>query len=162
MTHLDDLHALLSERAHLRAQRDELQRDCTRFEAEARAAREELRNMRAATFDPKKSFERIFVENRTLLAELAKAEQDEREAELAINPPRQRFSSGRGALLGGTGRAGGRYAQRARIGSPSSMSPVSTMAAPAFTWARCGAGLHQSSKTHSVASPSPRRISAGG
>lgn len=47
MTHLDDLHALLSERAHLRAQRDELQRDCTRFEAEARAAREELRKMRA-------------------------------------------------------------------------------------------------------------------
>lgn len=81
MTHLDDLHALLSERAHLRAQRDELQRDCTRFEAEARAAREELRKMRAATFDPKKSLERIFVENRTLLAELAKAEQDERGAD---------------------------------------------------------------------------------
>lgn len=49
MTHLDELHAILSERAHLRAQRDELQRDCTRLEAEARAAREELRKMRAAT-----------------------------------------------------------------------------------------------------------------
>lgn len=47
MSHLDDLHALLSERAHLRAQRDELQRDCTRFEAEARAAREEVRRLRA-------------------------------------------------------------------------------------------------------------------
>lgn len=47
MTHLDDLHALLSERAHLRAQRDELQATCTRLEAEARAAREEMRRVRA-------------------------------------------------------------------------------------------------------------------
>jgi len=47
VTHLDDLHALLSERAHLRAQRDELQATCTRLEAEARAAREEMRRVRA-------------------------------------------------------------------------------------------------------------------
>lgn len=106
MTHLDDLHTLLSERAHLRAQRDELQRDCTRLEAEARAAREEVRKLRAATFDPKKSLERIFVENRTLLAELAKAEQDEREAELAINPPRPEVLEWKRRIAGRNGADG--------------------------------------------------------
>ena len=106
MTHLDDLHALLAERAHLRAQRDELQRDCTRLEAEARAAREEVRKLRAATFDPKKSLERIFVENRTLLAELAKAEQDEREAELAINPPRPEVLEWKRRIAGRNGAGG--------------------------------------------------------
>lgn len=41
--------AQAKELEHLRAQRDQLQRDCTRFEAEARAARKEMRRVRAET-----------------------------------------------------------------------------------------------------------------
>ena len=39
------LAAILAENAHLKTQRDQLQRDCTRFEQEARDAREQLRKI---------------------------------------------------------------------------------------------------------------------
>lgn len=88
--------AQAKELEHLRAQRDQLQRDCTRFEAEARAAREEMRRLRAATFDRKEWLDRFFSRNRELMAALAKAEREEREAKpapeqpAAITPPAER------------------------------------------------------------------------
>lgn len=42
---LDDLAAILAENTHLKTQRDQLQRDCTRFEQEARDARARHRDL---------------------------------------------------------------------------------------------------------------------
>ena len=79
--------AQAKELEHLRAQRDQLQRDCTRFEAEARAAREEMRRLRAATFDRKVWLDRFFSRNRELMAALAKADREEQEAKAAPEQP---------------------------------------------------------------------------